>query len=85
MKEDDSMSAKKLPGYKEATDEIDKILQRIDENSEVDVDALADDVERAAELLQLCGEKLKAAEVRVQEVSQRLAVEQEHDSADEEE
>ncbi|MBT5738907.1 MAG: exodeoxyribonuclease VII small subunit [Planctomycetes bacterium] len=79
------MSAKKLPGYKEATDEIDKILQRIDENSEVDVDALADDVERAAELLQLCGEKLKAAEVRVQEVSQRLAVEQEHDSADEEE
>ncbi|HIG04176.1 MAG TPA: exodeoxyribonuclease VII small subunit [Planctomycetes bacterium] len=79
------MSAKKLPGYKEATDEIDKILQRIDDNSEVDVDALADDVERAAELLQLCGEKLKAAEVRVQEVSQRLAVEQEHDSADEEE
>jgi exodeoxyribonuclease VII small subunit len=79
------MSAKKLPGYKEATDEIDKILQRIDENSEVDVDALADDVERAAELLQLCGEKLKAAEVRVQEVSQRLAVDQEHDSADEEE
>lgn len=79
------MSAKKLPGYKEATDEIDKILQRIDENSEVDVDALADDVERAAELLQLCGEKLKAAEVRVQEVSQKLAVEQEHDSTDEEE
>ncbi|MDE0957867.1 MAG: exodeoxyribonuclease VII small subunit [Planctomycetota bacterium] len=79
------MNAKKLPGYREATDEIDKILQRIDENSEVDVDALADDVERAAELLQLCGEKLKAAEVRVQEVSQRLAVEQEHDSADEEE
>ena len=79
------MSAKKLPGYKEATDEIDKILQRIDDNSEVDVDALADDVERAAELLQLCGEKLKAAEVRVQEVSQKLAVEQEHDSTDEEE
>ncbi|MDE0960262.1 MAG: exodeoxyribonuclease VII small subunit [Planctomycetota bacterium] len=78
------MSAKKLPGYKQATDEIDQILQRIDESSEIDVDALADDVERAAELLQICGDKLKAAEVRVQQVSQRLAAEQDHDSGPEE-
>jgi exodeoxyribonuclease VII small subunit len=70
------MSAKKVPGYRDATREIDEILRRIDDADEIDVDALADDVERAAELLEICGDKLKAAEVRVREVSQRLEAEE---------
>ena len=67
------MAAKKVPGYRDATREIDEILKRIDDAEEIDVDALADDVERAAKLLEICGDKLKAAEVRVREVSDRLA------------
>ena len=70
------MSAKKVPGYRDATREIDEILRRIDDADEIDVDALADDVERAAALLEICGDKLKAAEVRVREVSQRLEAEE---------
>ena len=70
------MSAKKVPGYRDATREIDEILRGIDNANEIDVDALADDVERAAELLEICGDKLKAAEVRVREVSQRLEAEE---------
>ena len=70
------MSAKKVPGYRDATREIDEILRRIDDADEIDVYALADDVERAAELLEICGDKLKAAEVRVREVSQRLEAEE---------
>ena len=50
---------KKQPSYLEATEEIDSILDRIEDSREVDVDALADDVERAAELLKICGERLK--------------------------
>ncbi len=78
------MSAKKKPGYKEASEEIDEILRRIEDNAQLDVDALADDVERAAELLQICGDKLQAAEVRVQEVSRKLAEESDDNSPEEE-
>ncbi|MGE4619134.1 MAG: exodeoxyribonuclease VII small subunit [Planctomycetota bacterium] len=74
-----SMNAKKVPGYRDATREIDEILRRIDDADQIDVDALADDVERAAQLLEICGDKLKAAEVRVREVSERL-VEDDDDS-----
>jgi len=77
------MSAKKVPGYRDATREIDEILRRIDDADEIDVDALADDVERAARLLEICGDKLKAAEVRVREVSQRLDEEEEDQDDDE--
>lgn len=73
------MNAKKVPGYRDATREIDEILRRIDDADQIDVDALADDVERAAQLLEICGDKLKAAEVRVREVSERL-VEDDDDS-----
>ncbi len=67
---------KKEPGYREATEEIDTILDRIEDSREVDVDALADDVERAAELLKICGDRLKRAELRVKEVSDRLSEEE---------
>ncbi len=73
---------KKEPGYLEASEEIDAILDRIEDAREVDVDALADDVERAAELLKICGDRLKHAELRVKEVSVRLA---EDEVVDEEE
>ena len=78
------MSAKKStePGYREATEEIDAILNRIEDSREIDVDALADDVERAAELLQICGDRLKKAELRVQEVAERLVSEDEANDPD---
>ena len=71
---------KKEPGYREATEGIDASLDRIEDSREVDVDALADDVERAAELLKICGDRLKRAELRVKEVSDRLS----EDEAEEE-
>ncbi|HIO65922.1 MAG TPA: exodeoxyribonuclease VII small subunit [Planctomycetes bacterium] len=78
------MSAKKKPGYTDATHEIDEILRRIDDTDQIDVDALADDVERAAYLLKICGDKLKASEVRVKEVSQRLTEETDEDPSEDE-
>lgn len=78
------MAAKKnQPGYREATEEIDAILDRIEDSREVDVDALADDVERAAELLKICGDRLKRAELRVMEVSERLQEEAEEEPEEE--
>ena len=74
---------KKQPGYREATEEIDAILDRIEDSREVDVDALADDVERAAELLKICGDRLKRAELRVMEVSDRLQEEAEEEAEEE--
>ncbi len=76
------MNAKKVPGYRDATREIDEILHRIDDADQIDVDALADDVERAAQLLEICGDKLKAAEVRVREVSERLVEDDDNSNED---
>ncbi len=64
---------KKTPSYREAAAEIEAILAHLDEDTEVDIEELAVQVERAAELIRLCSEKLRAAELRVEKVTQELA------------
>ena len=51
-------------GYAEAVVELEEILAELD-GDEVDVDRLADRVRRAADLVQLCRQRLHAARVEV--------------------
>jgi exodeoxyribonuclease VII small subunit len=59
------------PGFTEAIHELEAILARI-EGEEVDVDRLAAELARAAELLDLCRTKIRRAEVEVAQIVQRL-------------
>ena len=74
------MSAKKTgaesaePGFTEAIRELEAILARV-EGEEVDVDRLAAELARAAELLDLCRGKIRRAELEVAQIVQRLEVE----------
>ena len=52
------------PGYARALDELESILAEL-EVGEVDIDRLADQVRRAAELLELCRTRLDGAQVEV--------------------
>ncbi|MYI55618.1 MAG: exodeoxyribonuclease VII small subunit [Acidimicrobiia bacterium] len=54
-------------GYAAALAELQKILDAL-EAPDVDVDALASHVDRAAELLRFCRERLVAAETQVTEI-----------------
>ena len=65
--------AKKAPSYREAAAEIEEILAKIDAETDVDIDELAGQVERAAELIRLCSDKLRSAESRVEKVTRELA------------
>jgi exodeoxyribonuclease VII small subunit len=56
--------AKKELRYREAMDEIEAILARV-ESSETDIDDLAAEIKRAAKLLQDCKEKLFRTEEEV--------------------
>lgn len=62
------------PSFTEAIRELEAILGRI-EGEEVDVDALAAELARAAELLELCRGKIRKAEVEVTQIVQRLETE----------
>lgn len=76
------MSAKKAagkgsePSFTEAIRELEAILGRI-EGEEVDIDALAAELGRAAELLELCRGKIRKAEVEVTQIVQKLESEEE--------
>lgn len=58
-------------GFSDALAELESILERID-SEEVDVDRLAAELRRAAELLELCREKIRAADLEVTQIVQRL-------------
>lgn len=55
---------KKEPTYNEAIAEVEKILARLEGNAP-DVDSMAAEVKRAADLLQLCRQKLHNTEQSV--------------------
>lgn len=55
------------PRFRDAMDELKKILGRI-EREEVDLDELSDLVERAAQLIRLCRQRVVSTEMRVQEI-----------------
>jgi exodeoxyribonuclease VII small subunit len=59
------------PGFTEAIRELEAILERV-EGEEVDVDRLAAELARAAQLLDLCRAKIRRAELEVAQIVQRL-------------
>ena len=54
-------------GYAEALAELEEILAGLEEE-DVDVDALAEQVQRASELIELCRSRIGAAKLRIEEV-----------------
>lgn len=52
--------------------ELEAILRRIDGDA-IDVDRLAEELRRAAELLETCRTKIRKAEVEVHQIVQQLA------------
>ena len=59
------------PKFGEAVSELEEILQRI-ESEEIDIDELAAELKKAAELLELCRSKIRKAEVEVTQIVQSL-------------
>lgn len=59
------------PSFREAMDELEGILERI-EGEEIDIDRLAEELRRAAQLLDLCRGKIRRAEVEVTQIVQSL-------------
>lgn len=59
------------PSFRAAMDELEGILERI-EGEEVDIDRLAEELRRAAWLLELCRGKIRKAEVEVTQIVQSL-------------
>ncbi len=57
--------------FSEAMEALEEILRRI-EGEDTDIDALADELQRAAQLLELCRTKIRKAEVEVTQIVQQL-------------
>jgi exodeoxyribonuclease VII small subunit len=57
--------------FREAMDELEGILGRI-EGEEIDIDRLAEELRRAAQLLELCRGKIRKAEVEVTQIVQSI-------------
>ena len=55
-----------------AMQELEAILRRV-ESEEIDIDELADELQRAAALLEICRSKIRRAEVEVSQIVQSLA------------
>ncbi len=61
----------KAPSYGEAAARLEEILAKIEEG-QVDIDELSGLVREAAELVTLCRNKIHAAEVQVQTITEQL-------------
>ncbi|MEM7260887.1 MAG: exodeoxyribonuclease VII small subunit [Planctomycetota bacterium] len=59
--------------YRAAAEEIESILGQIERDRNLDVDRLADHVERASGLIKFCYDRLEKAEMRVRKVTDDLA------------
>ena len=59
-------------GFRQAMEELEDILERI-EGEEIDIDQLAQELRRAAQLLDLCRGKIRRAEVEVTQIVQSLS------------
>ncbi len=59
--------------YREAAAEIEATLEKIENDPNIDIDELADRVERASELIQFCLARLEHAELRVRTVTEKLS------------
>lgn len=63
--------SQEAPSFRDAMDELEGILERI-EGEEIDIDRLAEELRRAAQLLDLCRGKIRKAEVEVTQIVQSL-------------
>jgi exodeoxyribonuclease VII small subunit len=66
------------PSFRDAMEELEGILERI-EGEEVDIDRLAEELRRAAQLLDLCRCKIRRAEVEVTQIVQSLEQDEDGD------
>jgi exodeoxyribonuclease VII small subunit len=66
-----AMTTEAPPSFRAAMDELEGILARI-EGEEIDVDRLAEELRRAAQLLEICRGKIRKAEVEVTQIVQSL-------------
>ena len=57
--------------YEQASSELRQIIDRL-ENSDVNIDVLTKEIERAESLLDFCNKRLSQVEVDVQELTKRL-------------
>lgn len=64
--------------FGEALEELEAILRRV-ESEEIDIDSLAEELRRAAQLLEVCRGKIQRAEVEVTQIVQQLEDEEEKD------
>jgi len=62
---------KKSMTYKEATKELDQILKEFEAN-ELDMDNLESKMKHAADLIELCKEKLFRTEVAIEKILQEI-------------
>lgn len=65
------MTTEKQAGYAEALAELEDILSGL-ESDEVDVDTLAQHVQRASTLIELCRERISSARLRIEDVVAQL-------------
>ena len=65
------MATEKQVGYAEALAELENILNEL-EGEDVDVDTLAQHVQRASALIELCRERIGSARLRIEEVVTQL-------------
>ncbi len=63
--------AKKDFSYKEAINEIEKIMYKF-ENEEIDLDELSKNVKRASELITQCKGKLKSTENEIDKIIEKI-------------
>jgi exodeoxyribonuclease VII small subunit len=68
--------------YRQAIEELETILRAL-ETDTVDVDDLTARVQRSAELIRLCKQKLRNAESAIERVFENLEEEDEHEPSDE--
>ena len=66
--------------FSQAMDELESVLRRI-EDDQIDIDQLASELGRAAQLLDVCRKKIRRAEVEVQQIVEQIE-EERPDSGD---
>ena len=59
--------AKKKTSYKEAVQEIEQIMQKL-ESEQLDIDELSKNVKKASELIAFCKEKLHNTETEIEHI-----------------
>ncbi|HOF97813.1 MAG TPA: exodeoxyribonuclease VII small subunit [Paludibacteraceae bacterium] len=63
---------KNKPTYDEAIAELDKILAELENNSDINMDEIAQKVKRASELLQICKKQLHVLDENLEKLLSEL-------------